>query len=105
VDVWQRWRAETRFDCNIYEWIVSYVDRLRQIRVMDSKTQLCINLQRQIVQLIAVEFVESRTTFNRVFIASPFTDLTDERLRIGRRLMWLRHQADRPPTEFALRHT
>jgi hypothetical protein len=42
---------------------------------------------------------------NRAIIAWPFTDLTDERLRIGRRLMWLRHQADRPPIKFGLRHT
>jgi hypothetical protein len=42
---------------------------------------------------------------NRTIIAWPFTDLTDERLRIGRRLMWLRHQADRPPVKFGLRHT
>jgi hypothetical protein len=42
---------------------------------------------------------------NRAIIAWPFTDLTDERLRIGRRLMWLHHQADRPPIKFGLRHT
>jgi hypothetical protein len=41
---------------------------------------------------------------NRVIIAWPFTDLTDERLRIGRRLMWLR-QTKRPPIKFGLRHT
>jgi hypothetical protein len=41
---------------------------------------------------------------NRAIIAWPFTDLTDERLRIGRRLMWLR-QANRPPIKFGLRHT
>jgi hypothetical protein len=42
---------------------------------------------------------------NRAIIAWPFADLTDERLRIGRRLIWLRHQADRPPIKFGLRHT
>jgi hypothetical protein len=42
---------------------------------------------------------------NRAIIAWPFTDLTDDRLSIGRRLMWLRHQADRPPIKFGLRHT
>jgi hypothetical protein len=41
---------------------------------------------------------------NRAIIAWPFTDLTDERLRIGRRLMRLR-QANRPPLKFGLRHT
>jgi hypothetical protein len=41
---------------------------------------------------------------NRVFIAWPFTDLTDERLGLGRRLIWLR-QANRPPIKFGLRHT
>jgi hypothetical protein len=41
---------------------------------------------------------------NRVIIAWPFTDLTDERLRVGRRLIWLR-QAKRPPIKFGLRHT
>jgi len=42
---------------------------------------------------------------NRAIVAWPFTDLTDERLRIGRRLIWLRHRADRPPIKFGLRHT
>jgi hypothetical protein len=42
---------------------------------------------------------------NRAIIAWPFTDLTDERLRIGQRIMWLRHQANRPPIKFGLRHT
>jgi hypothetical protein len=41
---------------------------------------------------------------NRVIIAWPFTDLTDERLRIGRRFIWLR-QAGGPPLKFGLRHT
>jgi hypothetical protein len=41
---------------------------------------------------------------NRAIIAWPFTDLTDARLRIGRRLIWLR-QAKRPPIKFGLRHT
>ena len=41
---------------------------------------------------------------NRAIIAWPFTDLTDERLRIGRRLIWLR-QANGPPIKFGLRHT
>jgi hypothetical protein len=41
---------------------------------------------------------------NRVIIAWPFTDLTDERLRVGRRLIWLR-QANGPPIKFGLRHT
>ncbi len=41
---------------------------------------------------------------NRVIIAWPFTDLRDERLRIGRRFIRLR-QANRPPIKFGLRHT
>jgi hypothetical protein len=41
---------------------------------------------------------------NRAIIAWPYTDLADERLRIGRRLIMLR-QADRPPIKFGLRHT
>jgi hypothetical protein len=41
---------------------------------------------------------------NRVIISWPFTDLTDERLRMGRRLIGLR-QTNRPPIKFGLRHT
>jgi hypothetical protein len=41
---------------------------------------------------------------NRVIIAWPFTDLSDERLHVGRQLIWLR-QANRPPIKFGLRHT
>ena len=41
---------------------------------------------------------------NRVIIAWPFTDLKDERLCLGRRLVCLR-QAKRPPIKFGLRHT
>ncbi len=41
---------------------------------------------------------------NRAIIAWPFTDLSDERLHVGRRLTWLR-QANRPPIKFGLRHT
>jgi hypothetical protein len=41
---------------------------------------------------------------NRVIVAWPFTDLTDERLRIGRRFIWLR-QSNGPPIKFGLRHT
>jgi len=41
---------------------------------------------------------------NRVIIAWPFTDLSDDRLRLGRRLISLR-QASRQPVKFGLRHT
>jgi hypothetical protein len=41
---------------------------------------------------------------NRVIVAWPFTDLRDERLCLGRRLMCLR-QTKRPPIKFGLRHT
>jgi hypothetical protein len=41
---------------------------------------------------------------NRVIVAWPFTDLADERLRIGRRFMWLR-QTNGPPIKFGLHHT
>jgi hypothetical protein len=41
---------------------------------------------------------------DRAIIAWPFTDLSDERLRVGRRLISLR-QANRPPIKFGLRHT
>lgn len=41
---------------------------------------------------------------DRIIIAWPFTDLKDERLHIGRRLVRLR-QTNRPPIKFGLRHT
>jgi hypothetical protein len=41
---------------------------------------------------------------NRSIISWPFTDLSDERFRLGKRLISLR-QADRPPFKIGLRHS
>lgn len=41
---------------------------------------------------------------NRILSLWRYTDLSDDRLRFGRRFIRL-HQADRPPIKFGLRHT